>query len=153
MGCFEQQDSMGRFSEYSLQFSSTQCDRQKRTESTYHHWISDHQAFLRLDDRETIAQIRENAYLQYFIGLETFMTDPPFDSSLFVEIRHKLTPDLQQRISEKLFGIIEKLLFDGNPGKKQSEDPGDSEFGPGAGHEIDGQQGAPTHKGDLMMDA
>ena len=63
--------------------------------------------FYDYDDRETLEQIRENAYLQYFIGLETFMTDPPFDSSLFIEIRHKLTPGLQQRISEKLFGIIE----------------------------------------------
>lgn len=67
--------------------------------------------FYDYDDRETIEQIRENAYLQYFIGLETFMPAPPFDSSLFVEIRHKRTPDLQQRISEKLFGIIEKPLF------------------------------------------
>ena len=40
--------------------------------------------FYDYQDREVMEQIRENAYLQYFLGLATFMTDPPYDSSLFV---------------------------------------------------------------------
>ena len=62
-------------------------------------------------DSEVLEQIRENAYLQYFIGLPTFMTTSPFDSSLFVEIRAKLTPALQECISERLMGIVERPLF------------------------------------------
>ena len=108
--------------------------------------------FYDYDDRETLEQIRENAYLQYFIGLETFMTDPPFDSSLFVEIRHKLTPGLQQRISEKLFGMIEKPLSIDNSEEKKPGDPGDCEVEPGADNEVGGQD-APSHKGELLMPA
>ena len=61
------------------------------------------------DDRETIEQIRENIYLQYFLGFEGFSSDPPFDASLFVDIRKKLTPDLLQSINERLLGISHQV--------------------------------------------
>ena len=32
-------------------------------------------------DRETVEQITENPYLQYFIGLEKYQLEPPFDPS------------------------------------------------------------------------
>ncbi len=107
--------------------------------------------FYDYDDREVIEQIRENAYLQYFIGLESFMTAPPFDSSLFVDIRQKLSPDLQQRISEKLFGIIEKPLFIDNSEKDPPE--GSRVSGVTRKTDDDHHQDTPTHKGDLLMDA
>src|ERR1044072_8376854 len=43
-----------------------------------------------LSDEETILQIQENMYMQYFIGYSGFSNEPPFDSSLFVEIRKRL---------------------------------------------------------------
>ena len=36
---------------------------------------------LNISDRETVAQIRENLYLQYFCGLRSFSTRLPFDAS------------------------------------------------------------------------
>jgi len=45
---------------------------------------------LRLDDRGTIEMIKENVYLQYFCGLESFTTKAVFDPSLFVDIRKRL---------------------------------------------------------------
>lgn len=39
-----------------------------------------------LDDRETIAQIAENMYMQYFLGYSSFNPGPPFDASLFVVV-------------------------------------------------------------------
>ena len=45
---------------------------------------------LKLTDEETIEQIRENPYLQYFIGLEKFTTASIFVPTLFVEIRKRL---------------------------------------------------------------
>ncbi|MGD9492780.1 MAG: transposase, partial [Bacteroidales bacterium] len=36
-----------------------------------------------LDDRETVAQISENIYMQYFLGYPGFSTEEPFDASLF----------------------------------------------------------------------
>ena len=38
-----------------------------------------------LSDRETVAQIQENMYMQYFIGYSSFSDEEPFDPSLFVD--------------------------------------------------------------------
>ncbi|MDR2533308.1 MAG: transposase [Tannerellaceae bacterium] len=43
-----------------------------------------------LDDRETVDQISENVYMQYFPGYSSFTSDKPFDASLFVDIRKQL---------------------------------------------------------------
>ena len=43
-----------------------------------------------LSDRDTIEHIQENIYMQYFLGYEGFRQSPPFDPSLFVEIRERL---------------------------------------------------------------
>ena len=43
-----------------------------------------------LSDRETVAQIQENPYLQYFVGLPGYQMKPPFAPSLFVEIRKRM---------------------------------------------------------------
>jgi len=45
---------------------------------------------LNLSDEETIQQIRENPYMQYFLGLNSYHPEPLFDSSLFVEIRKRM---------------------------------------------------------------
>ena len=43
-----------------------------------------------LSDRETVAQIQENPYLQYFVGLPGYQMARPFVPSLFVEIRKRM---------------------------------------------------------------
>lgn len=43
-----------------------------------------------LSDRDTVEFIRENVYMQYFLGYTGFRTSAPFDASLFVEIRLRL---------------------------------------------------------------
>ena len=59
---------------------------------------------LNLDDRETIAQIRENMYMQYFVGFSSFCKDQPFDPSLFVDIRNN-------RLSLELIVEMNKLIY------------------------------------------
>ena len=46
-----------------------------------------------LSDRETVQQIQENFYMQYFIGYSSFSDEEPFDPSLFVEFRKRLGMD------------------------------------------------------------
>lgn len=41
---------------------------------------------LNIDDREVIEQIKENIYLQYFVGLSSLPTSEPFDASLMLQI-------------------------------------------------------------------
>ena len=53
-------------------------------------------------ERETVEQIRENPYLQYFIGLETYRNLVPFAPSMFVHFR--------ERIGVKLINSINKQV-------------------------------------------
>ncbi|WP_339903369.1 transposase [uncultured Cyclobacterium sp.] len=60
---------------------------------------------LNLDDRETVAQITENMYLQYFLGYSSYIKEAPFDPSLFVDIRKRLGQQLIEEMNEKIHGF------------------------------------------------
>jgi hypothetical protein len=57
---------------------------------------------LNIDNRETVAQITENMYLQYFLGYSFYLKRPPFDASLFVEIRKRLGNELLAEMNDKI---------------------------------------------------
>ena len=57
---------------------------------------------LGISDRETVEQIRENPYLQYFIGLEVYTFKPPFEASMMVHFRQRINVDLVKRINEEM---------------------------------------------------
>ncbi len=57
-----------------------------------------------LSDRETVAQIQENPYLQYFVGLPGYQMEAPFVPSLFVEIR--------KRMGEKVFDAFQDAIIE-----------------------------------------
>jgi hypothetical protein len=63
------------------------------------------------DDRGTIEAIKENPYMQYFLGFDHFSSDPVFDPSLFVHIRKRLGNDdfdkMNQIIISKALNINE----------------------------------------------
>ena len=42
-----------------------------------------------LSDEETVLQIQENAYMQYFLGYTSYEAEPVFSPTLFVEIRDR----------------------------------------------------------------
>jgi transposase, IS5 family len=45
---------------------------------------------LKLDDREVLATLQENLYLQYFVGYSSFQTKIAFDPSLLVTLRKRM---------------------------------------------------------------
>jgi len=45
---------------------------------------------LSLSERETVQQIQENPYMQYFVGLVSFQKEAAFTPSLFVDIRKRM---------------------------------------------------------------
>jgi IS5 family transposase len=64
---------------------------------------------LNIDDREVVAQIQENIYLQYFVGLSSFTTKEAFDPSLLVTIRYRLGQDVMEEFNQLVLqqaGII-----------------------------------------------
>jgi transposase, IS5 family len=58
-----------------------------------------------LSDRETVLQIQENMYMQYFIGYSSFSDEEPFDASLFVDFRKRLRIEQINAINEKILGL------------------------------------------------
>lgn len=61
-----------------------------------------------LSDRETVMQIQENMYMQYFIGFSSFCDEEPFDPSLFVEFRKRLGAEQLNKINEIILGVSDR---------------------------------------------
>ncbi len=53
-------------------------------------------------DKETVEQIRENPYLQYFLGLNAYTNEAPFDDSMFVHFRQKIGVDLVNKLNRQM---------------------------------------------------
>ena len=72
-------------------------------------------------DRETIEQIKENPYLQYFIGLNSYQQEPPVEASMLVHFRKRIDVELVNKINEEMVKRVQK---------KKDEDTKKKEFNP-----------------------
>ena len=63
---------------------------------------------LKISDEETVEQIRENPYLQYFIGNKVYSDKPPFASSTMVYFRLRLTADILKGINAMIVERAER---------------------------------------------
>jgi len=72
-------------------------------------------------DRETVLQIQENVYMQYFIGFSSFSTQAPFDASLFVEFRNRLGLEEINKINEKIVKIYHQSMEESSEDKSNSK--------------------------------
>ena len=108
---------------------------------------------LRLSDEETVEQIRENPYLQYFLGYGAYSDDPPFDPSMLVHFRRRLDESVLAEINCLI--VDRRRERDQNDRQDEPEDDrgGSGEVGGGGdGGEEDGG-GNPPNAGMLLMDA
>jgi IS5 family transposase len=87
-------------------------------------------------DEELVEQIKENPYLQFFIGLPEFQKKAPFDPSMMVFFRKRFDAQTLQEINEIICGVKPK---------KDSEDSGPDQ----RPSDPDGK----NNKGILMVDA
>lgn len=53
-------------------------------------------------DIETVEQIKENPYLQYFLGLSSYSNEPPFDASMLSHFRQRINLNLVNKINESM---------------------------------------------------
>lgn len=58
-------------------------------------------------DTEVVNQIRENPYLQYFVGLPSYKDEKPFDASSMVHFRKRLSSEILIEINELILKPIE----------------------------------------------
>jgi hypothetical protein len=99
-----------------------------------------------LSDRETVSQIQENPYLQYFVGLPGYQREEPFAPSLFVEIR--------KRMGQSVFDVFQGAIIDAVEQAKPEEEAkttNDDEppAAPGSSADEDGLE----RQGKLILDA
>jgi hypothetical protein len=73
-----------------------------------------------ISDIETVEQIRENPYLQYFIGQSTYSNEPPFDPSLLVHFRQRISANLIKKVNERMVNKIRET--NPNPPEKKDSD-------------------------------
>jgi transposase, IS5 family len=56
---------------------------------------------LGISDRETVEQIKENPYLQYFIGMSSYINEAPFDASMLVYFRERINASLVNKVNQE----------------------------------------------------
>lgn len=112
-----------------------------------------------LSDEETIEQIRENPYLQYFVGFKVFHKEQAFAPSLFVEIRWRMGPEVFTRFEDS---IITRMSGGKKPATPPKAPPDDDRTAPPGGDETPlsddvkpetPDQVTATHRGKLILDA
>ena len=98
---------------------------------------------LKITDEETVEQIRENPYLQYFIGYKEYSDKPPFNSSTMVYFRLRLPMEVLKEINAL---IIERAERQNREVDKEREE--------GSGKKTDAEpKDPPANSGSLLMDA
>ena len=75
-----------------------------------------------LDDRETVDQISENVYMEYFLGYSSFTSDKPFDASLFVDFRKALGLATINEINEKIVLLKTQMVSEKESEQDKEED-------------------------------
>lgn len=102
----------------------------------------------KLDDEETVQQISENMYMQYFLGYSSFSTSQPFDSSLFVWIRKRLGMDTVNALNERIIALKTKMGELPQKDKKENKSGKDE-----TDNHVDPPQESIANKGRILMDA
>jgi len=101
------------------------------------------QSRLGITDEETVEQIRETPSMQYFCGFDCYTTRKPFDSSLMVHFRKRITAEMMKEIAEEAYATDVKSAIkreESTDGKKEKDDDDD-------------EGGGNKPKGTLLLDA
>lgn len=104
-----------------------------------------------LSDRETVAQIQENPYLQYFVGLPGYQMEAPFVPSLFVEIRKRMGQSVFDRFQVAIIDSVEATKAKRKKTASPKKPPGDDEPPSDSGGGSEAEESEP--QGKLILDA
>lgn len=106
---------------------------------------------LNLSDEETVQQLRENPYMQFFCGFGAYVDAPPFVPSLFVEIRKRMGTDVFDAFEQ---AIVDRAVHMQKEKRLSHSSTPDDDDGPSAPSAADADQAEEvTHHGKLLMDA
>ncbi len=112
---------------------------------------------LNIDDREVVEQIRENMYLQYFVGLSSFTTQAPFDASLLVSIRYRLGQETMEAFNQLVLqeaGIIAPTPTNTDTNGSDNNDENSPEASSATDQKTSPKENnTAANSGTLMLDA
>jgi transposase, IS5 family len=112
---------------------------------------------LGISDRETVEQIKENPYLQYFIGMSSYRNESPFDASMLVHFRERISAELISKVNQQMVRPLGGVGF--RPAKvanpKGKEDARDNIFSMGWKKTVEAEKEGeiPKNQGKLIIDA
>ena len=98
------------------------------------------QGRLDITDAETVDQIRETPAMQYFCGFDSYTTEKPFDSSLMVHFRKRISAEMMKEITEAAFAAEARKVIE-----QEKADDGDDDG--------EGDGGEPKPQGTMLIDA
>lgn len=109
----------------------------------------------KLTDRETVHTISENIYMQYFCGYKAFRVEPPFDASLFVDIRKRMGADAFDAFNDVVIAKSEELVHGRKRIMTQKNDRDENDPGSCGEGTTDQtpKKELPPNKGTLKLDA
>lgn len=117
---------------------------------------------LGLSDEETVQQVQENPYLQYFLGFHEYLEAAPFEASMMTHFRKRLSPQLIAAVNQQI--VAAALIAEADEDTGESSD----DEGPPPDGGADIPQAAPLpeqdcppsedkadieHQGRLLLDA
>jgi hypothetical protein len=97
-------------------------------------------------DIETVEQIQENPYLQYFLGLSEYSDNAPFEASMFVHFRKRVNLELIGQLNE---AIVQQRCQNGSAQQEDSANPSVEQGDDNDDHEPP----SAVNAGHLIVDA
>jgi len=80
---------------------------------------------LGLSDEETVEQIRENSYMQYFLGFAGYSSKTPFDPSMMVHFRKRFPEEDLKRINELIAERGKSMVIEAVSSRQDNDHPDD----------------------------
>ena len=104
-------------------------------------------AYKALSDADITKEIAMNPYLQYFLGLQEYRYECPFDPSMMTRFRQRITPEMLAWVNDQIIG------------RKTEEDKHDDDESNGSGtgsqadESQDGESKEEKNEGTMILDA
>ncbi len=102
-------------------------------------------AYKALSDVDITKEIAMNPYLQYFLGLQEYRYECPFDSSMMTRFCQRITPEMLAWVNDQIVG------------RKAERDKQDKDDGSGNGSQGDENEGSENaeeeNEGTMILDA
>lgn len=93
---------------------------------------------LGLTDEETVEQSREHAYMQLFLGFAIYSSKAPFDLSMMVHCRKRLSEEELSRINELVAERGKAMVMEAVAARHDDDRPEDSDASTGSQLSING---------------